>query len=123
MPDWLHIVDLTIIPECSASALVELCGTDCWPGDNFEDRLHRAYVGFIAECRRYKVRNLLFLFGKRCFSGSRGLFFSQPLGKDLTRAFLPFRKHLYPGGPNTYPTIAQKHFNAAVLCNNLLSKG
>ena len=67
MPDWLHIVDLTIIPECAASALVELCGTDCWAGENFEDRLHRAYVSFVAQCRRYKVRSLSLLFGELCF--------------------------------------------------------
>lgn len=23
------------------------------------------------------------------------------------------RKHLYPSGPKSYPTLAQKHFNAA----------
>ena len=36
--------------------------------------------------------------------------------------FFLVRKHLYPGGPNTYPTIAQKHFNAAVLCKKLFRK-
>lgn len=59
MPDWLHVVDLTIIPECAASALVELCGSSCcWPGNTFDERLHHAYVSFISDCKKDKVRSL-----------------------------------------------------------------
>ena len=35
-------------------------------------------------------------------------------------ACLP-RKHLYPMGPKSYPTLAQKHLNGAVSWNNIVS--
>lgn len=55
--DYLHIVDLTIIPECSASALVELT-RDClvWDAPSADERLRLAYVQFVAACKASRVR-------------------------------------------------------------------
>ncbi|CAK9061534.1 UBA domain-containing protein [Durusdinium trenchii] len=55
--DWLHVVDLTLAPECAASAL-ELTQTDeIWPGDTPDERLRLAYVDFVRECKIHGVRN------------------------------------------------------------------
>ncbi|CAJ1459451.1 unnamed protein product [Effrenium voratum] len=84
--DYLHITDLALIPDAAASALVELTSTDLvWQGDNQDERLRRAHVEFVAECRRHKIRN-------------RGQVFSM--------------KHL-TGAASAYPSITQKHFNGA----------
>lgn len=67
--DWLHVMDLTIIPECSASCLVELIGEGCWNvgGGTADQKLQRAYVCFIKACKQSRVR-------------SRGQMFSMYLG-------------------------------------------
>lgn len=87
LSDWLHIVDLTLTPECAASALLELTETDSiWQGANQDERLRRAYCEFVAECKRRKIRN-------------RGQVFAV--------------KHMLPARGAAYPTLAQKHLNGA----------
>eukprot|EP00434_Breviolum_minutum_P021092 symbB.v1.2.018608.t1/scaffold1492.1/size116918/3 len=55
--DWLHVVDLTLVPECSASALVELVGQHVWSGGTSDERLRKAYVDFIKACKQAKIRS------------------------------------------------------------------
>lgn len=56
--DWLHVVDLTIVPECAASALVELVGERYWGGHlSADERLRQGYVAFIRACKSAKVRS------------------------------------------------------------------
>ncbi|CAJ1459448.1 unnamed protein product [Effrenium voratum] len=109
--DYLHITDLALIPDAAASALVELTSTDLvWQGDNQDERLRRAHVEFVAECRRHKIRNRGQVFSMQlrgicvwalfCFTSSVGLLFWNP------------RKHL-TGAASAYPSITQKHFNGA----------
>lgn len=58
LADWLHLVDLSLIPEVSASALIELTSDDSvWPGDSQDERLRMAFVQFTAECKKHRVRN------------------------------------------------------------------
>ena len=66
--DWLHVVDLSLIPECSASALVELVRESVWGGEgtHVDQRLRLGYVAFIKACKADKVK-------------SRGVFFSMLL--------------------------------------------
>ena len=72
--DLLHVCDLTIIPECAASALYELVQEHVWgPGKAVDQRLRLGYVEFIQACKAARVRN-------------RGVFFSMWLvcrGKGL----------------------------------------
>ena len=71
MYDWLHIVDLTIIPEVSASCLVELVAESAFgPSGTADERLRLAYVSFRQWCREARVRN-------------RGQIFSMFLGLGL----------------------------------------
>lgn len=67
--DWLHVVDLSLVPECAASCLVELVQQGCWGGNGrtADERLQKAYSCFITACRQSRVR-------------SRGVMFSMPLG-------------------------------------------
>ena len=57
--DWLHIVDLCIIPEVSASALLELTqGQGLFSSASTQDeRLRMAYVAFSRACKRARIRN------------------------------------------------------------------
>lgn len=73
--DWLHVVDLTLVPECSASALVELVGQHVWSGGTSDERLRKAYVDFIKACKQAKIR-------------SRGMVFSMLLGQELATLFV-----------------------------------
>ncbi|CAL1132352.1 unnamed protein product [Cladocopium goreaui] len=85
--DWLHVVDLTVIPEVAASCLVELTEESTFGhASTADERLRLAFVAFTKACKRAGVRN-------------RGQMFSM--------------KQLYPNGAKTYHTLCQKHFNAA----------
>lgn len=65
--DFLHVVDLTIIPECAASALVELVEEEAFGhASTADERLRLGYVKFIKACRQAKIR-------------SRGVVFSMKL--------------------------------------------
>lgn len=85
--DYLHVIDLTVVPECAASvtwsslcacavfethdlhlrcrygvakALVELTETDIvWSAPNIDERLRLAFVQFTTLCKQHKVRTLL----------------------------------------------------------------
>lgn len=55
--DWLHIVDLCIIPETSASTLVELTREAVFGDAGTQDeRLRLAYVMFSRACKNAKIR-------------------------------------------------------------------
>ena len=55
--DWFYICDLALIPECAASALVELVTeTDVFGREKWDERLRRAYVEFTAACKSAKIR-------------------------------------------------------------------
>ena len=58
--DWLHVIDLTIIPDCVATALVELTsvpeGQCVFAGHDQETRLRTAYVEFCRLCKTHKIR-------------------------------------------------------------------
>ena len=58
--DWLHVLDLTLVPDAVASALVELTaeGEDMFPGVDQDSRLRSAYVQFCELCRRHRIRSL-----------------------------------------------------------------
>ena len=69
--DFLHVVDLTIIPECSASALVELVDEEVFgQASTVDERLRLGYVAFIKACKQAKIR-------------SRGVVFSMKLYPDF----------------------------------------
>ena len=70
--DWLHAVDLCIIPEASASALLELThGQGLFGAASTQDeRLRQAYVAFSRACKRARIRN-------------RGQIFSVFLDRDM----------------------------------------
>ncbi|CAE7337972.1 unnamed protein product [Symbiodinium microadriaticum] len=58
--DWLHVVDLALIPDSAASCLIELTEVPLEQGGIFagsdqNERLRAAYVDFIAECRKHKI--------------------------------------------------------------------
>lgn len=56
--DWLHIVDLCIIPETAASTLIELVRENVFGGGSTQDeRLRYAFVLFTKACKKAKVRN------------------------------------------------------------------
>ena len=56
--DWLHVVDLTIIPECAASALVELSQEGFWgAAGTADERLRLGFVSFVSACRQARVKN------------------------------------------------------------------
>eukprot|EP00434_Breviolum_minutum_P011446 symbB.v1.2.010093.t1/scaffold653.1/size176079/3 len=68
--DWLHIVDLCIIPETSASTLVELTREAVFGDAGTQDeRLRLAYVMFSRACKNAKIR-------------CRGQIFSMPAEVD-----------------------------------------
>ena len=58
--DWLHVLDLAIVPDCAASALLELTapGMGLFMGNDQDERLRQAYVEFQALCKQHKVRFL-----------------------------------------------------------------
>ena len=60
--DWLHVVDLTLVPEASASALLELCHEGIFGLGSLDEKLRRAHVLFVKACRAEKVRT----FGLTC---------------------------------------------------------
>lgn len=73
--DWLHIVDLCIIPETAASTLIELTRDHAFGGGSTQDeRLRYAFVLFTNACKKAKVRNR-----GQMFSVSLGFF----VGKSL----------------------------------------
>ena len=56
--DWLHVIDLSLIPDSAASALLELTES---PGELFEgstqdQRLRSAFIQFRALCREHRIR-------------------------------------------------------------------
>lgn len=56
--DWLHVVDLTVIPETAASCLVELCNASVFGhAGTADERLRKAYVCFIRACKRAGIRS------------------------------------------------------------------
>ena len=56
--DYLHVVDLAIIPECAASALVELVEEEAFGQASTADwRLRLGYVAFSKACRQAKIRS------------------------------------------------------------------
>ena len=57
--DWLHIVDLAISPECSASALIELIKEGCFgEGGTPDEKLRKAFVEFCTACKQCGIRSL-----------------------------------------------------------------
>ena len=60
--DWLHVVDLTLVPEASASALWELCHEGIFGLGNLDEKLRRAHILFVKACKAEKVRT----FGLTC---------------------------------------------------------
>lgn len=54
--DWLHVVDLTLIPEASASALLELARENVFGGGTMDEKLRKAHIMFIRACRQHSVR-------------------------------------------------------------------
>lgn len=55
--DYLHVVDLALVPECSASALVELVEEHAFGhAGTADERLRLGYVAFLAACKRAKIR-------------------------------------------------------------------
>lgn len=66
--DWLHVMDLTIIPECAGSALQELVSEQYWPGNTADERLRRGFVSFSRACKFAKVKNrgLMFSMNPAC---------------------------------------------------------
>ena len=56
--DWLHICDLTIIPEVAASALVELVSERAFGNaGTMDERLRLGFVAFTKACKRAGIRN------------------------------------------------------------------
>ena len=60
MYDWLHVLDLAVVPDCLASALLELTapGVGLFVGSDQDERLRNAYVQFSALCKQHQVRFL-----------------------------------------------------------------
>ena len=126
--DWLHVVDLTVIPEVAASCLVELTEESTFGhASTADERLRLAFVAFTKACKKAGVRNRGQMFSM--LLGSCGSFFwffpaSSPEVFCFLAVFVlhvcslhhPIRKQLYPNGAKAYPTLAQKHFNAAEPC-------
>ena len=58
--DWLHVIDLTLIPDAAASALVELSaeGEEIFAGHDADSRLRNAYVQFCELCKQHRIRCL-----------------------------------------------------------------
>ena len=57
--DWLHIIDLTLIPDAVGSALLELTDDHSdriFPGNDQESRLRAAYVEFSELCKQHGIR-------------------------------------------------------------------
>lgn len=54
--DWLHVVDLTLIPEASASALIELARENIFGAGTMDEKLRKAHIMFIRACRQHNVR-------------------------------------------------------------------
>ena len=57
--DVLHVLDLSLIPDAAASALLELsevAGT--WEGGTQDERLRNAYVDFRNLCSQHRIRPL-----------------------------------------------------------------
>ena len=90
--DWLHVVDLALIPDSAASCLIELTEVPLEQGgissgSDQNERLRAAYVDFIAECRKHKISRLRARLGFICSnhqtqlndSGSRAKVFSLSL--------------------------------------------
>ena len=81
--DWLHVVDLTIIPEVSASCLVELVKEGVFGcAGTMDERLRGAYVSFRQWCRDAHIRN-------------KGQFFSMPLGLGFLPGMSFFLMHAF----------------------------
>ena len=153
--DWLHVVDLSLVPEAAASTLVELVDIAYFgAAGTADERLRLAFTQFTKACKQAGVRNrgkmfsmilgchwdcvcavvcflfvcvcVLVLYVLLCLCSFVcvcvfGWLVGWLVGVMWLRLLLLFvmfflqaRKHLYPGGPKSYPTLAQKHFNAAV---------
>jgi hypothetical protein len=54
--DWLHLVDLTLIPEASASALLELASEGAFGPGAMDERIRRAYRFFVQACKTNRIR-------------------------------------------------------------------
>lgn len=58
--DWLHICDLTLIPEAAASCLLELAEENMFGSDGtLDEKLRRAHVMFAKSCRHHRIRTLI----------------------------------------------------------------
>ena len=57
---WLHVVDLSLIPDAAASALIELTSAGCgiFFGRDQNERLRSAYVQFSQLCREHRISYL-----------------------------------------------------------------
>ncbi|CAE7210730.1 unnamed protein product, partial [Symbiodinium necroappetens] len=85
--DWLHVMDLAVVPDACGSALLELSENSVvWPGSTQDERLQHAYTCFVAECKASNVR-------------------AQPI-------YVP-SMHAVPAHGDAFPSIAQKHLNGA----------
>ena len=56
--DWLHITDLSLIPEASASALLELIDEKVFGDGSVDEKLRKAHVIFVRACRNFRIRTL-----------------------------------------------------------------
>lgn len=54
--DWLHVVDLTLIPEAAASTLIELSNEGVFGEGSMDEKLRRAHVVFVRACRQHRIR-------------------------------------------------------------------
>ena len=58
--DWLHVLDLTVIPDMAASALLEISKepSDLLAGQDQDARLRDGYRQFMALCKQHGIRYL-----------------------------------------------------------------
>ena len=128
------------ICACIAEALLELCQTnEVWIGNSPDERLRQAHIEFTRLCKVHKIRylpcmyhgqmhackpyNIAWIIFEFQIQGNRGVLFSTKLDIKITKRFAhillqnsnltsrPIRKQLI--SPGTFPTLAQKHFNAS----------
>ena len=110
--DWLHVVDLPVIPEVAASCLVELTEESTFGhASTADERLRLAFVAFTKACKRAGVRNRGQMFSM--LLGSCGSFFFPQLqalkGFALWWCFCcTYAALAIPSGNNSIQTV-QKH--------------
>lgn len=57
--DWLHIIDLSLVPEASASCLIELAEEGVFGNGALDEKLRKAHVLFSRACRVERIRTLV----------------------------------------------------------------